>query len=138
MAQAKATITVSVDPSTGDLAYKIAGDGLEVTPTKHRVKKKTLVDWICPDGALGIVFTTSPFTSNETALTALQGVSTGYRTTKNKKKTYKYSVAVSRPGDPSLHLEDPDLDVSDDGGGDKTAKPKRKKSAPKKRSKKRK
>jgi hypothetical protein len=131
----QATVTVTV--VGGGLVYTITGDGLTVTPKKHRVEKGTQVEWICPDGSLGVLFCDSPFTTNETVLQARQNISTGFRKTKNKKKTYKYAVTVSVPGIPDLFIEDPDLDVSDDGGGGlaKSKKKPAKKTAPKKKRK---
>ena len=130
MAQLKATITITL--AGNGLAYAIAGDGLAITPKKHRVQKNTFVEWICPDGDIAVLFATTPFTTNQTVLSAVQNVSTGFLKTKNRKKAYKYSVVVASPG---LTIEDPILDVSDDagGGGAKAKKKAAKKSAPKKK-----
>jgi hypothetical protein len=121
--------TITVTAPGGVLTYSIAGDGVAVTAKKHRVEKGTKVEWICPDGGLGVMFASTAFTTGETVLSARQSVSTGFKKTKLKKKKYKYSVVVARPGNPDLLIEDPDLDVSDDGGG---GRPKAKKKAPKK------
>lgn len=136
MPAARATITITV--VGGALVYTITGDGIPVTAKKHRVKKRTQVEWICPDGALAIIFAANPFTPSQTLLLTRQNVSTGFKTTKNLKKNYKYAVVVARPGNPDLLGEDPDLDVSDDQGGGRNKskrKPAKKKSAPKKKKK---
>jgi len=130
MAPLQATITVTV--VGGALVYTVTGDGIPVTLKKHRVKKRTQVQWCSPQGELGIIFVTSPFTGG-TVLSAAQGGCTGFRTTKNRKKTYKYTAVLARPGLPLL-IEDPELDVSDDpGGGLKSKRKPAKKNAPKKK-----
>jgi hypothetical protein len=126
----QATITVRV--VGGALQYATAGDVAGVGASKHRVKKGTDVEWICPDGALGIQFAgnTSPFASGRMSLTAAQNTSTGFETT-NKKKVFKYFVAVVQ-ANPPLVMEDPELDVTTDPGGGGT-RPKKKAAKKKKK-----
>src|SRR5689334_14919787 len=119
---AQTSILIQVIPGVGGapdtLQYTATTGAVVIVGSKQKMQKGGDVEWKCNDGDFAVQFTTTPFTTLETALSAVNGVSTGFKKTKNQKKKYKYFAAVARPGrNPPVLTEDPELEVTDNPGG---------------------